>query len=147
MAQTSPTKEILTPPPSNATVTVFCKMPHGLLLDVSEPGEQYQRIRVSGMNAPDAINYGGYGRTANVPKAFWDKWLKKHAVMPYVKNRLVFATDNASGKSEARENAEKSAGFDPLDPNKPIKGIKPITKVGAAAGVDDDDDDAASGQE
>lgn len=60
-------------------VTVGCKLPNGLVLEVD--GHQQA---VAGYRGEDVRIIGGYGLTP-VDKELWDAWLKIHKDQPYVK--------------------------------------------------------------
>jgi hypothetical protein len=100
-------------------VTVGCKLPNGLVLDV----EGSQPIVLNGANSATVI--GGYGLTENVDKAVFDKWLDQHKDQPYVKNDLVFAQAKTnSAESKAKENADVKSGLEGLPQDKPAPGIE-----------------------
>jgi hypothetical protein len=101
-----------------ATVTVGCKLPHGLMLDITEEGKAGRRFRIKGSNSAGII--GGFGLTPGVPKDLWDAWHKKHEQLEFVRNGLVFAYDK-TGDASARAKevgGDLSSGLDPIDPNK-----------------------------
>ena len=94
---------------STQTVTVGCKLPHGLVLEVGSTS-----VTLNGANASNII--GGYGLTEGVDKAFFDAWLKKNEHLPFVRNQMVFAqstTDDA--KAEALEKAHEKTGFEGMN--------------------------------
>ncbi|MBS1057164.1 hypothetical protein [Gluconobacter kondonii] len=123
------------------TVTVLCRMPHGLRLRLSPEGDAERRARLSEEKRPDlspvayvkeveiaganrAPNYhpkdnillGRVGRTT-VDKAFWDAWVKQNADSDLVKNRCVFAEQtDARANARADEFKTEKTGFEPLDP-------------------------------
>ncbi|WP_277966721.1 hypothetical protein [Pantoea trifolii] len=99
-------------------VTVGCKLPNGLVLDV----EGSQQIVLNGANSATVI--GGYGLTENVDKAVFDKWLEQHKDQPYVKNELVFAQAKTnSAESKAKENADVKSGLEGLPQDNPAPGV------------------------
>lgn len=100
------------------TVTVGCKLPHGLIIEV-----EGKRVKLHGANTSRVV--GGYGLTPGVDKDFFDAWLKLSATSVVVKRGLIFAQDNP-GKAEgqAKEQAEIRSGLEGLDPEKPAPGIK-----------------------
>jgi hypothetical protein len=103
-----------------AFITVGCKLPHGLHMDITKHGELRKRVTLNGTNASRVI--GGYGITENVPKDFFDKWLADHKELPAVKNSLVFAhTQSASVESKAKEQADVKNKFEPINPANPGK--------------------------
>lgn len=99
-------------------VTVGCKLPNGLVLDV----EGSQSIVLNGANAATVIY--GYGLTENVDKAVFDKWLEQHKDQPYVKNELVFAQGKTnSAESKAKENSDVKSGLEGLPQDNPAPGV------------------------
>lgn len=100
------------------TVTVACKLPHGLHLDHAG-----KRVTVNGANTSNVI--GGHGLTEGIDKEFFDEWLKANADHPAVKNKLIFAHDKArNAAAQAREQASNKTGVEPIDPNKPGHGVQ-----------------------
>ncbi len=102
------------------TVTVACKLPHGLHLDLPQRGDRpHKRVTVKGCNARDSVAFG-YGITEGVPKDHWDEWLSMHKDMVMVKNQLIFAhVQSASVTDMAKENAKRKTGLEGIDPEKP----------------------------
>lgn len=109
------------------TVTVGCKLPHGLHLELHDAaGQVTDRVTVAGANSSDII--GGHGVTLNVPKAFFEEWLKRNKGSAAVRNELIFAHTNANDvAAQARDNAKNKSGFERIDPDKPDASGK-ITK-------------------
>lgn len=100
-------------------VTVGCKLPNGLVLEVD--GKQ---AIISGYRGEDVRIIGGYGLT-QVDKELWDAWLKTHKEQPYVKNGVIFAQDNGnSARAQAKEQEKVKSGLDPLPQDNPAPGIK-----------------------
>lgn len=129
------------------TVTVACKLPNGLKLQVWRQ-EEYMETYVGGhMPAKRAIpvdecyflngtaidiaalttNQGldkvvtaGYALTPGIRKEYWDEWLKQNAQAPYVTNKLVFAASNEmNARSMAKDHKTVRSGLEPIDPNNP----------------------------
>ncbi|MCU5775118.1 hypothetical protein N5923_23330 [Erwiniaceae bacterium BAC15a-03b] len=98
-------------------VTVGCKLPNGLLIDVGG-----KITHLQGANSSNVI--GGYGLTESVDKEYFEAWLKEHADQPYVKNELVFAQAKTnSAQSKATENASVKTGLEGLPQDKPVEGV------------------------
>lgn len=98
-------------------VTVGCKLPNGLLIDVDG-----KVTHLLGANSSNVI--GGYGLTENVDKDYFEKWLKQHANQPYVKGEMVFAQAKTnSAQSKAAENASVKTGLEGLPQDKPVEGV------------------------
>lgn len=116
-----------------ATVSVACKLPHGLHIQLrktekTRDGEISQGhgpvVTLKGANHHEAI--AGHGITHGVDKEFFDAWLKQESGQPFVKNKLVFAQDReASAVAQAKEQAKNETGFEGIDPKKPGDGLKP----------------------
>src|SRR5438874_748637 len=110
------------------TVTVCCKLPHGLILhlddwrDVQEATplgnvtvkRAFRRpnaIEIKGCARPfgeghDVVLTGGYGLTHGVDAEFWNEWLSTHKDFAPVKSGAIFAVPKADdAKGEARKNA------------------------------------------
>lgn len=135
------------------TVTVACKLPHGLILRLFDMLDHDEPVMGGGMRTvkkavprletvtlkgyavpfgkmPDVPVAGGYALTTGVDAEFWDAWLEQNKTTDLVKNNLVFAAerqDTAQGR--AREQDEIRNGLEPLDPEKPMKGVQPATKA------------------
>lgn len=104
------------------TVTVGCKLPHGIHMDLGD-----KRITLNGTNSSRVI--GGHGITHNVDKDHFDQWCKLHAASPMVKDKFIFAHEKAENvEAKAEDNAEHKNGFEGLDPKSPSPGIKPAEK-------------------
>ena len=54
-----------------STVTVLCKKPYGVELQVGN-----QKVVLNGYNSSAVAH--GYGITENVPKELWDAWVEQH---------------------------------------------------------------------
>jgi len=126
MAQTHIVK-----PTSRNTISVGCKLPHGMHLDIRMQGHPVERITLKGTNSIHAGQIirpairGGFAITENVPKEFFEHWLEQHKEHPAVKNELIFAhTQSESVRDMAKDREEISAGFEPIDPAAPAKGIE-----------------------
>ncbi len=101
-----------------STVTIACKLPNGLILDI--PGAP--SITLNGANHPDAI--AGHGFT-DVPADFWEAWTKLYADFQPLKKELIFAQGSErSAVSKAKERKGEKSGLEGLDPDKPGKGLE-----------------------
>jgi hypothetical protein len=142
------------------TVTVACKLPHGLILrvyemvDTPEPvlGGGYRdvkmakqrsvgdvrEVRVIGYVAPvdkdpKVRTFMGYAINDGVPKEFWEIWLQQNKDHDAVKNKLIFAMSDVR-EAERRVKTEFEgvrSGFEPLDPKNPMRGIKKASLTGS----------------
>lgn len=110
---------------ANETVTIACKLPHGLHLDLQRPGQPKERVTINGFTHPRAI--AGFGITEGVSKEFFDEWMRQNKDLEPVKQGLIFA--HAQAKSvvdQAKEKVNLKSGLEALDPNKPAPGIEPM---------------------
>lgn len=124
-------------------VTVACKLPNGLHLEIADPAypapvapdprdpnpkvTAVPKIRHTVKGANSANLYGGYGLTENVPAEFFAAWLKAHAASTFVKKGLVFAHERPlNAQAEAAEKAAVKSGFEPADPTKPGPGLEKL---------------------
>lgn len=132
------------------TVTVACKLPHGLRLRIQAERETTVPVMGGGMqsvkqwvptgdevvlkgvahefgkspNAP--IAEGGFALTTGVNAEFFAKWMEQNKETEIVRQGLVFASgDAASVSDQAKDHAEVRSGLEPLDPeNLPVKGVE-----------------------
>ncbi len=96
-------------------VTVGCKLPNGLFLDLKTKSGDEQRVVLKGAN--DSRIVGGYGLTEGVPAEFITEWLKRNARHPAVVNKHIFLHDQTeSAVSIAKENREVKTGLEAIDP-------------------------------
>jgi hypothetical protein len=146
MARTQTKDEPETEPAYGSnTVTVVCKLPHGIWLQLHEWGESIEPHPLTGTRTvkvarkvgkpilikgyrglpftgpiPGIETNCGYALTPGVPKDFWEKWLEQNKSLLIVKNELIFAhNDKASVKDFTRGNETVICGFEPIDPDNP----------------------------
>lgn len=106
-----------------ATVTVGCKYPNGLLLELGE-----KKVMINGANASELI--GGHGITHGVDKEFMDAWMAKYSGLDIVTGGHLFVHDKeANVRAEAKEKAKEETGLEPLDPAKKPAGIQEAPKA------------------
>lgn len=126
---------------ATATVTVACKLPHGLLLqlqkavEAAEPTQsnperkvtRYERfgkvVRINGcaipMDRPSSKELrGGYALTRDVDAEFFSKWLEQNKEHPAVEGGFIFASEQPAVLDRHLErNATRRTGLEPADPN------------------------------
>lgn len=105
-------------------VTVACKVPNGLLLEV--PGDE-RRIKLNGSRplvndlGREVSNFdieAGAGLT-QVPKDFYDKWKEHYKDYEPLKNQLIIsAGDQKATVGEAVAMESVKSKLEPLDPEK-----------------------------
>jgi hypothetical protein len=128
--------------PSSGTVTVACKIPQGIRLQLqhkqttkipSGRGGEYTFdeqwvfggpvYHVFGPSTPvgHVDNYilphkieGGYAFTRGIPAAFWEQWLEQNKKAPYVENNMIFAHREAEVSAIAKDLKQTRSGLEPL---------------------------------
>ncbi len=117
------------PSPASSIVTVGCKLPNGLQLNIygkaareGDPPPVTQSVVLAGANSSSIVN--GHGITPGVSRELWDAWLAQNKDSDVVRNGLVFAHDRAeNAMAEAKEKANNRSGMEGIDPKKLPKGI------------------------
>jgi hypothetical protein len=141
------------------TVTVACKLPHGLVLRLHEqvetpeplPGGGTKKVKVwrpinmapvvlkgyldryNPGNAP--VSKGSsFALTEGVDKDFFDAWLKQNHDHDAVANGLIFAANNSDTLNGlVKDFAGTRSGLEPIDPDKLPKRISSYKKDDQAA--------------
>lgn len=135
------------------TLTVGCKLPHGIMLQlfqfeevtepvmgggvrqsqIARPIAGYEPVKLNGfanyLNQPaQKLTYGGFGMTYGVPKDIFNQWMKDNKDSEIVKKGLVFAIEGepSGAQLEGQNRKELKSGLEPLDPTKKIK-VGPAT--------------------
>jgi hypothetical protein len=132
---------------SGNTVTVACKLPNGLKLQICQKKTEKEQtpngvrdievwrptgeeIEVKGPRVafgalPSYPIIGGYALTQNVDKRFWEKWLEQNADSDLIKNHLLHAYPTPqAAQSFAKEHEEVRSGFEPIDPDNLPRGLR-----------------------
>lgn len=113
-----------------ATVTVACKLPNGVHLDIRGRGRVTLRGTAVAFGVAPVIVPGGYALTPDVDEDWWNAWLDLSRDLDIVKKQIVFAMPKpVEARARAREMAELRTGLEPMDPDKPGPGLQ---KVGVA---------------
>ena len=93
------------------SVTIGCKLPHGIVLD--HPLDPSKKVELRGKNRSLIIG-AEYG-TTEVDGEFWETWktvLKDH---PAVKSGAIFeACTTEEVKAKSKELKEEKTGFEPM---------------------------------
>lgn len=136
---------------SGDTITVACKLPHGLRMrlfdmvdtDIAVAGGGFRTIKQA-QPASDVVEIRGYlhdvkgspialpakgssyALTPGVNKDFFTKWLEQNAELDAVKSHLVFAHERDTA-GQAREFKDTRSGVEPIDPSKAVS--KPNANV------------------
>lgn len=142
---------------ASETVTVACKLPHGVELrvfrmettnepvmgggsrEVSKAQQVGESVIIAGVAHPQGgapratIAEGGYALTPGVPKDFWEKWLADNKGSDMVRNGMIFAAGaEGSVRAQSRERKDERSGAERLDPAKLPNNLKKATSEAAA---------------
>lgn len=121
------------PKATKEVIAVGCKLPHGIHMDMHQKGMPTERVTLKGTNSlqSGAIQrismIGGFAVTENVPKAFFEAWMKDHEDHPAVKNGLIFHHKQVASVVDMGKERENDvfSGLDPIDPkNTGFKGVE-----------------------
>lgn len=142
------------------TITVACKLPHGLVLRLHHkvetqeplpgggtkkvprwmPNPQAPTVVLKGYlqkykpgNAPMSVG-SQFALTEGVDKDFFDEWLKQNQDLDAVANGLVFASekfDTVTGLM--KDFSGTRSGLEPIDPDKLPRGVSSYKKDDQAA--------------
>jgi hypothetical protein len=128
---------------SSNTVTVACKIPNGLILQLQRIEEFDIPVLGGGkstekryiphgnrvhINGPAKALFGvsdhrlrvsgGYALTHNVDKDFFDAWLEQNAELDLVRKKMIFCHEKADyADRKAEDQAEIKSGLEPIDPD------------------------------
>lgn len=127
---------------SGRMVTVACKIPNGIILQLCRETKYWEdtpsgskerkrfdragpRYHVAGPAYPNGQapkgypervpTAGGFALTSDIPKEFWDQWLEQNRETSFIVNGQVFAMstlDSAQGKG--REQKDIMTGFEAI---------------------------------
>lgn len=118
------------------TVTIGCKLPSGVHLNIFTMEDSQEpimgggwrvikkasfagRVTIKGVGrrVDDPRVVGGYALTPNVDADVWAEWLKQNKDSDLVKNRMVFAhVKQAEAEAQARDQQSLRSGLEPVDP-------------------------------
>lgn len=107
-------------------LTVACRLPHGLVIEVGKFGsENYRQMKLNGpfsknANGDRAITINGYAFT-KVPEDVWNEFYRTHKTAAYLMNRAVYAEDADEKAKEASANVGGKTGFEALNPDDKVK--------------------------
>jgi hypothetical protein len=128
-----------------ATVTVACKLPNGVWLQLHEMVEHtepspngprqvkmarkvgkpvlikgYKGFAFDHIEPRNTTIIGGFALTKGVPRDFFEKWCEQNQDSFLLKNQLMFAhVEKASVDDFAKGNESVKNGFEPIDPDNP----------------------------
>jgi hypothetical protein len=133
---------------TSGTVIVGCKIPNGLILQLStmertiEPvmGGGHRDIQIGRKvgpryvvkgpafpvgQVPRYLIAGGYALTSGIPEEFWNDWYAQNKDADYVRNELIVAHKSMEdAERHCIDNESLVTGLEPVDPTKPPRGFK-----------------------
>lgn len=126
------------------TVTVACKLPHGMHLETrNAAGLVDRRVTIQGARLKTTKegreitrghettdDYGkGYGLTPNVPADFWERWVAENKDYPPYARGMIFAqTDLNEARVQAADMSEIVTGFEALSQTKLPAGVEVLDR-------------------
>lgn len=146
-----------TEPKGAKFVSVACKIPNGLVLQLCRETEQSEetnvgiRVRkvyqktgdvfvVAGPAYPNGqvpegfpdrpLTVGGYAITSNCPKEFFDEWMRQNATAPFVLGKQIMAAADIGRLQDiAKEHRNVQSGFEAMNPKGDPRDPKPISSA------------------
>lgn len=108
---------------STATVTIACKLPHGIKLELNPGKKDHRYVILAGTRTTPM----GTAGLTEVPKDFWDAWHKKHKDLSFVEKGLVTVhVNHETALAHSVDNAMQKNGLEPLDMSEPNPEWNPI---------------------
>lgn len=108
------------------TITVACKLPNGLVLNLGDT-----KVVLKGARDREAV--AGFGLT-EVDEGFWSTWTTQHKDFVPLKKGMIFAQPKAaSAAAEAKEKKDIKTGLEGMDPERPGANLKPEKYEGMPA--------------
>lgn len=111
------------------TVSVGCRLPSGLNVNVEVDGE-IVTLHFKGSNDRRALaladEQGYHGITSDIPTAHWKAVEEQYATAKWLTSGAVFAAGKRKAVvAEAQELGDRDVGFNALDPEAPANGVEP----------------------
>lgn len=107
----------------STSVTVGCKLPHGIILD--HPLDPDKKVELNGKNK--ALIIGADYGTTEVDGEFWETWKTVHKDFPAVRSGAIFEARNATELvAVAKELEGEKTGFEAMPQE--AQGVKPADK-------------------
>lgn len=95
-----------------STVTVLCKKPHAVEIQVGN-----RKVTLNGYNSSAVAH--GYGITENVPKDLWEAWVTENKGHKLYTSGCIAAQENTrNAKAQAKDTAELKTGTERIKPGK-----------------------------
>ena len=130
------------------TVIVGCKIPNGLILQLSQMESSREPVMGGGHrdiqtgrkigpkylvkgpafpvgSVPRYLIAGGYALTSGIPEDFWNEWVRQNADADIVKNELIIAHKSMEDvEQHCIDNERVVTGLEPVDPGRLPKGLQ-----------------------
>lgn len=114
-------------------VTVGCKLPHGLVLEL--PNVKH-KVTLKGANSNTIVGLDGKVQRGTcgftqVDEQFIGQWLKLYKGTTMVQKELIFVQKTQKdAQAQATEQKDQKTGFEPVNPEKPgAPGVTPAEKA------------------
>ena len=105
------------------SVTIGCKLPHGIVLD--HPLDHSKKVELRGKNRSLIIG-AEYG-TTEVDGEFWETWKTVHAEFPALRSGAIFEAKNANELvAVAAELEDETTGLEAMP--REAQGVKPASQ-------------------
>lgn len=102
-----------------ATVTIGCKLPHGLTLELIGEGKGFQPAPRSGkrcvLKGANSLREDKRAAQGDFPVAYtevdeelWDEWYRRNKEMEFITKGFVFKAETAAGRGAAKSLADQS---------------------------------------
>ena len=107
------------------TVTVGCKLPHGIVLH--HPTDPTKTVEIKGLNKSSII--GADHISTEVDEDFWNAWAIVNKRFPPLKAGSIFVSKSAPDAAAiAKELKDQKTGFEPMkqDGDERAKGVKTV---------------------
>lgn len=137
-------------------VTVACKLPHGLILQICKEVETLEaqrdgtnkvvkewrrlpeKVKINGylakyrVDLPPAAQDSSYALTHGVDKDFWDQWISQNRELDMVKAKLIFASEKPDVLKTALKDYEGTkCGLEPINRDSLPRNISTFKKEAA----------------
>ncbi len=102
-----------------ANVTIGCRLPHGLVLEVYENGVSKGSVTLKGKNDQDSeiiILRPKHCGFTEVDESFWNAWVKANPDFPALKSGAIFQEKTLKDAKAANDDLKAEAtGFEPAE--------------------------------
>jgi len=97
---------------STAVCYVGCKLPHGLLCELSVGSPEHSHVKLRGGRTNKLLGVG----VTRAPRAFMERWMKINKDLVFVQNKQIWLADSEeAAMAGAIGMVGMLTGFEPLD--------------------------------